>query len=214
MNEALSESSEALSGGKPPAAWKTFSAVAASLALLALFACLAIGAAWAQSLAGPSWQELNSGQRELLQPFASQWNGWTADDKRRWLALADRLPRMEATRQQRARQRISEWAEFTPEQRRIARMNYRVARQLSPDEREAKWERYTTLTPEQQSVLRTSGRTSNTAAGHAGARTGLAPRAAQPLAPLVSPASRASKAVDPGTANAPSPSYGARGVRP
>jgi hypothetical protein len=40
------------------------------------------------------------------------------------------------------------------------------------------------MTPEQRAVLRTSG-TSNTAARHAGARTGLAKQAAQPLAEVV-----------------------------
>ena len=176
-------------------------------ATLAMSAWLAFGAAAAQPLAGPSWSELSADEREILQPFASQWNGWTAEDKRRWIALADRLPRMETTRQQRARQRISEWAELTPEQRRIARMNYRLARQLSPDERRAEWERYTTLTPEQQSVLRMSGRTSNTAAGHPGARTGLATEAAQPLAPLtLMPA-------EPGSAKPPAASHGVRGAR-
>lgn len=40
------------------------------------------------------------------------------------------------------------------------------------------------MTPEQRAVLRNAGWTSNTAARHAGARTGLAKEAAQPLSDL------------------------------
>jgi hypothetical protein len=132
----------------------------------------------------PLWSDLSESQRQVLQPFASQWNTWPAAEKRTWVALSDRVPRMKPKDQERALRRISEWAQLTPGQRQIARQNYRLARQLLPrKERVAQWERYTQLTPEQQAVLRNNGWTSNTAARHAGARTGLAKEASQPLAP-------------------------------
>jgi len=136
-----------------------------------------------RSLVHPLWNDLSELQRQVLQPFAAQWNAWPAAEKRSWIALANRVPRMKPEDQARAQRRISEWAQLTPGQRQIARQNYRLARQLPPDERVAQWERYTQLTPEQQTVLRDNGWTSNTAALHAGARTGLAKEAAQPLAP-------------------------------
>jgi hypothetical protein len=142
-------------------------------------------------LAQPLWSALTRSQQSVLQPFEGQWNSWPTAEKRRWLALADRLPRMDAENQARARTRIAEWAALTPEQQRIALRNYRLAKQLPPDERKARWERYSEMTPEQQQVLRASGWTSNTAARHAGARTGLAKEAAQPLAPLQQPRARA-----------------------
>jgi hypothetical protein len=43
------------------------------------------------------------------------------------------------------------------------------------------------MTPEQRAVLRANGWTSNTAARHAGAPTGLAKQAARPLAATVQP---------------------------
>ncbi|HRO61753.1 MAG TPA: DUF3106 domain-containing protein, partial [Burkholderiaceae bacterium] len=152
-----------------------------------------------QPVAQPMWRELSEAQREILQPFAGQWNSLSSSEKRSWVVLAERLPRMDAEARQRARHRIGEWAELTPEQRRIARMNYRIASQLSPEERKAQWERYATLTSEQQRVLRTSGWTSNTAARHAGARTGLAKEAAQPLTatPTGRPPATAQPATDP-----------------
>ncbi len=136
-------------------------------------------------LVQPLWSELTAGQRTVLEPFAEQWNGWSATEKRSWVALADRVPRMSDEARERAARRVREWAELTPEQRRQARQNYRIAKRLSPEKRQAQWERYRELTPEQRSVLRTSGSTSNTAARHAGARTGLAKEAAQPLSDIV-----------------------------
>lgn len=135
-------------------------------------------------LVQPLWNDLSRSQQAVLEPFAEQWNSWSAQEKRVWVSLADRVPRMAPQARDRAHQRIREWAALTPEQRRLARRNYRLANRLPPDERQAQWARYQDMTPEQRSVLRTSGWTSNTAARHAGARTGLAKEAAQPLSDL------------------------------
>ncbi len=135
-------------------------------------------------LVQPLWSELTPAQQAVLGPFSAQWNGWSAQEKRVWVSLADRVPRMAPDARERAHERIREWASLKPEQRRLARQNYRLAKRLPPDERQAQWERYRDMTPEQRSVLRTAGWTSNTAARHAGARTGLAKEAAQPLSDL------------------------------
>lgn len=136
-------------------------------------------------LVQPLWSDLSAGQQAVLEPFRAQWNGWSAAEKRSWVKLADQVPKMSEQARARADERIREWATLTPEQRRLARQNYRLAKRLPPDERQAQWERYREMTPEQRSVLRTSGSTSNTAARHAGARTGLAKQAAQPLSEVV-----------------------------
>lgn len=135
-------------------------------------------------LVRPLWSELTTAQQAVLEPFSQQWNGWSAQEKRVWVSLANRVPRMAPEARERAHERIREWAGLTPDQRRLARQNYRLAKRLPPDERQAQWERYREMTPEQRSVLRSAGWTSNTAARHAGARTGLAKEAAQPLSDL------------------------------
>ena len=66
-------------------------------------------------------------------------------------------------------------------------VRYDLTAVLDKDEREASWEQYSSMTPEQRSVLRANGWTSNTAARHAGAPTGLAKQAARPLAATVQP---------------------------
>ncbi len=138
-------------------------------------------------LAQPLWSELTPRQQQLLQPFAEQWNGLPVEEKRAWKALAERFPKLSAAERGHAVKRISEWAALTPEQRKIARQNFRIAKSLPKDERVAQWEQYQALTDEQRSVLQNSGSTSNTAARHAGSRTGLAKEAAQPIADYVRP---------------------------
>ncbi len=132
-------------------------------------------------LVQPLWSELSDSQRKILAPLESQWNTLTQAEKRPWLTLAARLPKMDGPNRARAEKRIREWAALTPEQRRLARNNYRLAKQLPKEQRVATWEQYQQMTPEQQAVLRQAGWTSNTAARHAGAPTGLAKEAAQPL---------------------------------
>lgn len=138
-------------------------------------------------LAQPLWSELTPRQQQLLQPFAEQWNSLPVEEKRAWKALAQRFPKLSAAERSHAVKRISEWAALTPEQRKIARQNFRLAQALPKDERVAQWEQYQALTEEQRRVLQNSGSTSNTAARHAGSRTGLAKEAAQPIADYARP---------------------------
>jgi len=172
-----------------PLRWPAFAAIALA-ASIAVAPALSADAPPAQRgsllpLVQPLWSELTSTQQSVLAPFEQQWNSWSVAEKRGWLQLAERVPQMSDEQRERVNERIQEWAKLTPEQRRLARQNYRLAKRLDPDERQAQWERYSEMTPEQRAVLRTSGTTSNTAARHAGARTGLAKQAAQPLADVV-----------------------------
>jgi hypothetical protein len=132
-------------------------------------------------LAQPLWSDLTPAQQQVLRPFESQWNGLPLSEKRAWADVARRFPQMKPDEQRRIERRVAEWAQLTPDQRRVARANYRLAQQAEREQLLAEWERYQSLTPEQQAVLRAAGATSNTAARHAGAVTGLAREAAQPL---------------------------------
>jgi hypothetical protein len=132
-------------------------------------------------LAKPLWSDLKAAQQVTLAPFAEGWNALPLEEKRAWVALANNYPKLTAAQQAKASERIHEWARLTPEQRKLARQNYRLAKTLPRDEREAQLAQYKTLTDEQKKVLQTSGNTSNTGAKHAGARTALAKEASQPL---------------------------------
>ncbi|MEZ5742057.1 MAG: DUF3106 domain-containing protein, partial [Burkholderiaceae bacterium] len=130
------------------------------------------------------WKNLGPARQAVLRPFESQWNGWTASDRRLWMQVADRFPELDAGQKTRTIERIAQWWRLSPHDRLVARRNYQLARDLKPAERIEEWERYNSMTPEQRSVLRSSGSVSNTAAGNS-LRSGLAPDAAQPLAPLL-----------------------------
>jgi hypothetical protein len=132
-------------------------------------------------LAQPRWSDLSTEQRQILAAFGSQWSELPSNEKRAWSDLARRFPQLGPQEQARAQSRISEWAALTPEQRRIARANYRLLQQIGKDNLATEWERYQALTPDQRAILDTAGSTSNTAARHLGAPTGLAKEAAQPL---------------------------------
>lgn len=132
-------------------------------------------------LVEPLWSDLNRAQQAALAPFEPEWNSWAVPEKKSWVALADRLPRMSTAKRETAQRRIIEWAKLTPDQRRQARANYRLAKERPVDARVTEWENYRSMTQEQQRVLRQVGSTSNTAAGHARAPTGLAKQASQPL---------------------------------
>lgn len=135
---------------------------------------------------GPMWSELTPAQRKILAELEPRWNTMPAVRKRTWLKMAERIPRMEPAERERAQARIKEWVQLTPEQRNVARNNYRLAKTLPRDARAAGWEQYRQLSPEQRTELRASGPTSNTAARDAGAATGLAKQAARPI-PGVTP---------------------------
>jgi hypothetical protein len=131
-------------------------------------------------LVQPLWSDLTPVQQQVLAPFSEQWNGLPVTEKQAWSDLARRFPKMKADEQKRVEKRIAEWAALTPDQRRLARANYRLAQKVGRENLLAEWENYQSMTPEQRSVLGSVG-TSNTAARHVAAQTGLAKEAAQPL---------------------------------
>jgi hypothetical protein len=192
----------------PRLAARAPAAVMASV-MAALWLLTAGAAAWAAApvpdsrsvlpINQPKWAELSAFQQETLAPLQGAWNALPAAKKRSWLALTEKMPAMNPADRAAAQQRIREWAALSPEQRRMARDNYRLAKSLDRDERLATWESYQQMTPEQRSVLRANGWTSNTAARHAGAPTGLAKEASRPLASAQQPKPGAgSKAARPG----------------
>ena len=153
------------------------------------------------SIPQPGWSELSAGQKRVLEPFAAKWSELPLNERRAWSDLASRFPQMSAEEQARVQRRIGEWASLTPDQRRMARANYRMLQQAGRDNLQADWERYQAMTPEQRAVIDAVGSTSNTAARHAGSRTGLAKEAAQPL-PRRQP-SKPLLATDPDNRSAP-----------
>jgi hypothetical protein len=133
------------------------------------------------------WASLSEEQRTLLAPFEDQWSDLPKREKQALADLAQRFPEVSGDDQERSMKRLAEWAELSPEDRRLARYNYRWMQGIERRELLEAWDRYQRLTPDQRAVLAAVGLTSNTAARHLGRRTGLAAEAAQPLPRRPSP---------------------------
>ena len=102
---------------------------------------------------GPSWTELSPAHRKVLAPLSGDWNGLDARSKERWMDVAGRYPKMAPDEQQRANQRMGEWAHMTVAERTQARMNFQETRNVSKEEREARWKAYQALPEEKKREL-------------------------------------------------------------
>jgi len=102
---------------------------------------------------GPVWTDLGPAQRKVLAPLAADWNGLDARSKERWIDVAGRYHKMKPDEQQRANQRMGEWAHMTVAERTQARMNFQEASALTKEEREARWKAYQALPEEQKREL-------------------------------------------------------------
>ena len=71
----------------------------------------------------------------------------------KWLDIAGRYPAMPADEQQRMQQRMAEWARMTPTERGQARLSFQEAKQLSPQQRAARWEAYKALPEDERRAL-------------------------------------------------------------
>lgn len=112
-------------------------------------------AAKARAEQGLRWHELKPAQQTALKPLELEWSGIDAERKQKWLQISARFPKMTPAEQLRVQERMSEWAKLTPQQRGQARMNYQEARQLPAQDRQARWNEYQALSPEQRQQLAT-----------------------------------------------------------
>jgi hypothetical protein len=137
-----------------------------SLAAAALVAAAGFGASTAlaangsQAIAaaksdagGPQWSELSPAHRQVLAPLANDWNGLDSRSKERWIDVAGRFHKMPPDEQQRATQRMGEWARMSVQQRTQARTVFQETRGLSKEEREERWKAYQALPEEKKREL-------------------------------------------------------------
>ena len=101
----------------------------------------------------PLWTELTQAQRQALAPLAPKWDAVSEAQKRKWLALSQNYPGMSGAEQEKLHSRMTEWAALSPQQRTQARLNFGETKQLSPDDKKAKWEAYQALPPEEKRKL-------------------------------------------------------------
>lgn len=111
----------------------------------------------AQSVAGPSWTELSPVQQEILKPLATNWNVLSQGHKRKWLQMAKSYPSLSVEEQVKMQGRMKEWVALSPQQRAQARLNFaktkELSKELTAEEKKAKWEAYQALSDEEKRKL-------------------------------------------------------------
>jgi Protein of unknown function (DUF3106) len=99
---------------------------------------------------GVKWRELKPAQQATLKPLEREWAVISSPHKQKWLELSTRFPSMTAPEQARVQERMAEWARLTSQERSQARLNFQDAKQLSPQDRQQRWDAYQALSPEQR----------------------------------------------------------------
>jgi hypothetical protein len=142
--------------------------VSGCLALLLRLAAVAVVASAAPALAvdvgasavvapatgsGVAWSSLTAAQKNALAPLQRDWPTIDASGRDKWLEVAGRFPSMSGAERQRVQDRMAEWSRQSPKQRAQTRLQFQEARQVSPADRQAKWQAYQALPEEQRREL-------------------------------------------------------------
>lgn len=137
------------------------------------------------SSAKPGWAELTPGQQQALKPLASSWASISEGQKRKWLEISKTYPSLPPEDQATMHSRMTEWVALSPHARAQARLNFaktkELAKELTPEEKKAKWQAYQSLSPEEKQKL-----AAKASPKPAGAATATKPVAPQKLASVPS----------------------------
>lgn len=125
---------------------------------------------------GVRWRDLKPAQQGLLKPLEPDWSRIDAPHKQKWLQVADGFPKLSAAEQGRVQARMADWAKLTPQERGRARMNFQEATQVPPLDRQARWDAYQALSPEERRQLAARAAPSTPASSADAARRPMEPR--------------------------------------
>ncbi len=126
--------------------------------------------------AKPNWNELNANQKTILAPLSKSWESIDGINKRKWLIIAKRYPTMPTKDQQRAQERMREWAQLSPEQHRVARDSYARFQAMSPEKRAALIKSYQALPEEQKKKLAEENRKKTRLLAHKSVTKSVSPQ--------------------------------------
>lgn len=99
------------------------------------------------------WKSLSAAQRQALAPLEKEWDHLDQQQRLKWLEIASRFASLPTDEQARMQERMGSWAKLSPVERSRARLIFQQAQQITPESRQAKWEAYQALAPEQRQDL-------------------------------------------------------------
>ena len=104
-----------------------------------------------------TWPGLTPLQQQTLQPLALNWNSLSEAQKRKWLEISKNYQSLSPEDQAVMHSRMHEWVSLSPQQRAEARLNFattkELSKQLTPDEKKAKWQTYQALSSDEKQKL-------------------------------------------------------------
>lgn len=152
--------------------------------------------------ARPAWAELTHAQQKALAPLASSWNSISEPQKLKWLEISKNYATLSPEEQAVLNSRMNEWVVLSPQQRAQARLNFgktkELSRQLTPEEKNAKWQAYQALSPEEKQRL-----AAKASPKPKGAATAVKPVATQKLATVRAHVPKPAPKIQPSSAAAP-----------
>lgn len=107
------------------------------------------------SLGAPpaNWSGLTPKQQALLAPLERDWPGISDAQRSKWLSATPTLATMSGEEIKRVHDRMRDWAQLSTADRLNARIGFQVARQLTAEQRQARWEAYQALPAEERQAL-------------------------------------------------------------
>ncbi len=99
------------------------------------------------------WKGLSAVQQRALAPLENDWSHLDAQQRLKWLEIASRFASMPIEEQARLQERMSSWAKLSPVERNRARLMFLQVQKIAPESRQAKWDSYQALAPEQRQEL-------------------------------------------------------------
>lgn len=157
-----------------------------------------------------TWNQLTVPQQAALMPLAGEWNKLEALRKQKWLEVANRFVHMDADEQERVHDRMREWVQLTPEQRRMVRENFARSKKIEPGLKSEQWELYQQLPEEQKQKLAADAAKKK----QLSLPPSMAQKDSKPLAPIKSsvimppPMTRPGASAGPGPGLNPAPTLG------
>lgn len=129
----------------------------------------------------PTWADITPKQRQSLKPLMGTWETMSEGQKRKWLEISKNYPALSLADQATMHSRMNEWVALSPQERAQARLNFattkELSKQLSAEEKKAKWQSYQALSLDEKQKLAAKGTPKPT-----GAATAVKPVAPQKLA--------------------------------
>jgi len=124
-----------------------------------------------------AWSGLTPKQQALLAPLERDWPEISDTQRSKWLSATPTLATMSGEEIKRVHDRIRDWTRLSGSERLNARIGFQVTRQLTPEQRQARWEAYQALPEEERKALAEKALARRQALAEAPAR------AAKPLPP-------------------------------